>query len=86
MYLPDINWERYVISGHQYSRELNLLFLKCLNDCNLDQLVNFPQRRDNIFDILLATNNTLTFNISDVPGIGDHTRIPVADVLCHPTQ
>ena len=79
----DINWESNIISNHQYNKELNESFLSFLYDGNLDQLINFPTRKDNTLDILLTTNNTLTSNIIDVPGISDHTRTPVVDVLYH---
>ena len=70
--LPDINWENNIISSHQYNKELNESFLSVLYDGNLDQLVNFPTRKDNTRDILSTTNNTLTSNIIDVPGISNH--------------
>ena len=85
MNLPDINWKSNIISSHQYNKVLNELFLSFLYDGNLDQLVNFPTRKDDTLDILLTTSKTLISNIIDVPGISDHIRIPVVDVLCHPT-
>ena len=67
--LPDINWENNIISSHQ---ELNESFLSVLYDGNLSKTVNFPTRKDNTRDILSTTNNTLTSNIIDVPGISNH--------------
>ena len=45
---PDINWESNIISSHQYNKELNESFLSFLYDGNLDQLINFPTRKDTL--------------------------------------
>ena len=53
MNLPDINWESNIISSHQYNKKLNESFLSFLYDGNLDQLINFPTRKDNTLDLSL---------------------------------
>ena len=87
MNMPDISLESNDISMlNQRAESVTSWLFEWL--CNLDQLVNFQTRKDNILDILLTTytNNTLTSNISVVPGISDHTMVSVADVLCHPKR
>ena len=56
-----------------------------LNECGLSQLINFPTRQNNRLDILLTNNKSLLTSLIDVPGISNHTRIPLADTLCHPS-
>lgn len=84
--LPDIDWKNSTTVSHQYSKEINDTFLNLTNECNLVQLINFPTRKDNILDILLTNNSSLLSSISNIPGISDHTAIPVVDILCHPSR
>ena len=82
--LPDINWETNSITGHQYPKPINETFIDMMNVCNLEQIVDFPTRNNNILDILFTNNTTLITSSKDIPGISDHTAIAIVDILCHP--
>ena len=84
--LPDIDWDINLIVGHQYTKKLNETFLDMMVDCNLEQIIDSPTRQNNCLDILLTNNTTLVTSIVDIPGISDHTSIPVVDVMCHPLR
>ena len=84
--LPDIDWSTNSIAGHQYPKALNESFINMMEDTSMEQLVDFPTRKKNILDILLTNNPSLVSNLKDVPGISDHDRIPLADILCHPRR
>ena len=82
--LPDIDWQTNSIRGNQYPKEINETATNMINECGLFQLINFPTRQNNCLDILLTNNKSLLTSLIDIPGISDHTRIPLADTLCHP--
>jgi hypothetical protein len=84
--LPDINWGTNEISGHQYSKKINESFTNMMNDCNLEQIINFPTRQDKYLDILLTNNTSLLTSVNDIPGISDHTTIAIVDAMCHPLR
>ena len=45
--LPDIDWNTNSISGNSTAMAINNLFLQCLEDCCLEQMVLFPTRGTN---------------------------------------
>jgi hypothetical protein len=46
--LPDINWEEHTIINRQYPIKTNQTFLEIVADNGLEQIVDFPPRKDNL--------------------------------------
>ncbi|CAC5391834.1 unnamed protein product [Mytilus coruscus] len=83
--LPDIDWPSMTIEGKMYPKEMNEIFLDLLNNLGLDQLVNFPTRKDNILDIFCTNQPNLITKIKSIPGISDH-NIVLVDAICKPKR
>ena len=56
------------------------------NDINLQQLVNFATRGENILDLLFSNNTSMLCQLTEIPGISDHTSAVIADVNCSPVK
>ncbi|CAC5361566.1 unnamed protein product [Mytilus coruscus] len=65
--LPDINWPSMTIEGKMNQKEIYEIFLDTLNNLDLDQLVDFPTRKDNILDIFCTNQPTLITKIKRYP-------------------
>ena len=84
--LPDIDWSTNTIVSHNYSKQINETAINMVYDCNLDQIIDFPTRKNNTLDIILTNNSSLLSDVKDFPGISDHTAIGVIEVMCHPIR
>ena len=60
---------------YKNSEEFCTTLLDCVSDQGLEQLVHFPMRKDNIFDLFFTSNPTLIDSIKPIPGISDHDNI-----------
>ena len=69
--LPDINWKDLTIAGSQYTNRLSKSFLEMVADNSLEQLVDFPTRKDNILDIFLTTHPSFKQRCKPMPSIGN---------------
>ena len=54
--LPDINWRDLTISSTQYPSRLNKTFLDIVADNSLEQIIDFPTRKDNTLDLILTSH------------------------------
>jgi hypothetical protein len=54
--LPDINWEEQTIINRQYPIKTNQTFLEIVADNGLEQIVDFPTRKDNTLDLMLLSH------------------------------
>ena len=54
--LPDIDWKIKSTYGYQYSKQLNKRFIDLIDSCGMEQVVNFPKRKQN----LISSNLPLT--------------------------
>ena len=70
--LPDINWENYTITSHQYKRSINESFLHQLDTTGLDQIVDFPTRGDRTLDIIMTNRPSLVNQCCSLPPLSDH--------------
>ena len=72
--LPDIHWKDLTVASSQYASRVNTTFLKTIADCNLEQLVDFPTRKDHTLDIILTTHPSFKQRCKPIPSIGssDH--------------
>ncbi|CAG2232939.1 CD39 [Mytilus edulis] len=83
--LPDIKWSEQNISGSMYSKELNEAFIDMLNNLGIEQMVDFPTRKDNILDLFCTNQPALITKIKSIPGISDHD-IVLVDAICKPQR
>ncbi|MCP3930316.1 MAG: hypothetical protein GY705_14575 [Bacteroidetes bacterium] len=75
--LPDINWLTQEISGNQYPKNINSLFLEMSQDLGFSQIINLPTRGDSILDLLFTNIPNFVLDYSILPGLGDHDLIKV---------
>ena len=79
--LPDIDWKSNKIIKHQYSVEINQLFLDLASDLGLYQTVENPTRGNNILDLFFTNNVNLIKKTSVVPGVSDHEAVVIESKL-----
>ena len=77
---PDIDWE----VNYQYPKQLNERFIDLIDSCSMEQLVNFPTRKQNIIDLLITNRPSFISKCIPVPGFGDHDGAILSDLICHP--
>ncbi|XP_071492986.1 uncharacterized protein [Diadema antillarum] len=75
--LPDINWEDLSVSGHSNPVPLNNRFLDMIENCNTQQMVSSPTRRDSILDLFLTNRPSLINKCTLLPGLGDHDIVSI---------
>lgn len=56
--LPDINWNEQSIQGRQYPIKTSQTFLDIIADNGLEQVVDFPTRKDNLQTFQTKTSKT----------------------------
>ena len=83
--LPDINWLDQSITGNQYPKKANQTLLDIIADNGLEQIVDFPTRKDNTLDLMLTTHPAFKLRCKPLPSIGnsDHD-IVLLDMACKP--
>lgn len=69
--LPDIDWKTLNISGSQYPQSTSKHFLDMIADSNLEQLVDFPTRKDKVLDLILTTHPSFKMRCKPMPSIGN---------------
>ena len=79
-----LNWETRPVISHQYPKDINDKFLEIIDDCYLEQLVTFPTRASNTFDLLLTNRPSLLKRYKSTPSFGDHNSAILSDIQCHP--
>ena len=75
--LPRIDWEKMRIPPGTPHRKQAKLLLSELRSLNLQQMIKFPTRDDNILDLLL----TDTPSLISAPGLSDHHVVVVKHQL-----
>ena len=83
MNLPDIDWSTNSIVKFQYLKQINESFLETFNECNLEQIVEFPTRGLNILEIVATNRPNLVNKCEPIAGISDHDTAVLLDVDCH---
>ena len=69
--LPDINCSSNAVSGNNYKKEISDSFLQAVENCGLDQIVDFSTRDNNLLDIFLTNRPSLIQTCKSL-GINDH--------------
>lgn len=79
--LPDVEWSKESIIGHQYTLAINKCFLSTFHDLGLNQMVDFPTRLDKTLDLFLTNRPSLVSKCIPLPGVSDHEMVlSVSDV------
>lgn len=85
--LPDIKWNVPSITSSQYPTRVNQAFLDIIADNGLEQIVDFPTRKDNTLDLMLTSHPAFKQRCKPLPSIGnsDHD-IVLLDIACKPIK
>ena len=70
--LPDIDWTTATTEGNQVKLSINERFINMMQNCGLEQKVNFNTRKENILDLFLTNRPSLVTRCTPLPGLGDH--------------
>ena len=73
--LPDIDWNYFSTTGHNYSRSINQIFLDLICELGLSQTVDRPTRGKNILDLVFTSNLDLHQKSQVIPGVSDHDAV-----------
>ena len=69
--LPDIHWEVKPINNYQYPKQPKERFVDLADNCSMEQVVNFPIRKQNTLDLLITNRPSFIKKCILVPGFGD---------------
>ena len=70
--LPDINWETMRAEGTQYPSRVSQAFLDdIVSDKSLEQMVDFPTRKDKTLDLLFTSHPSYVEKSKPLPSIGN---------------
>ena len=85
--LPDINWQEQTITHRQYPTRTSQAFLDTVADNGLEQIVDFPTRKENTLDLILTSHPSFKLRCKSLPSIGnsDHD-IVLLDIACKPLK
>jgi hypothetical protein len=75
--LPDINWNSYTIDKHQYTKEINELFITTIQNLSWEQVIKKPTRNQNILDLFLTNRPGLVIDYEIIPGLSDHDIVKI---------
>jgi len=69
--LPDINWADQSIKSNQYPVNTNQTYLDIAADNGLEQIVDFPTRKDNTLDLIFTSHPSFKQRCKPLPSIGN---------------
>lgn len=83
--VPDINLEEQTITNRQYSVITSKTFLEIVVDNGLEQMVDFPRRKDNTLNLMLLLYPANKLRCKPLPSIENngHDIVPL-DIACKP--
>ena len=72
--LPDISWDTLKVEGTQYPSRVSQAFLDMVSDNSLEQMVDFPTRKDKTLDLLFTSHPSYIEKCKPLPSIenSDH--------------
>ena len=73
--LPDISWSTNSIIGNQNTVGVNNAFLNLFADTGLQQMVEFPTRKNTTLDLFLTNRPSLVDLLKPLPGVSDHEAL-----------
>lgn len=68
---PDIDWKQLSIAGSQYPAKVSKTFMDITSDNNLEQMVDFPTRKDKTLDLILTSHPSYKQRCKPMPSIGN---------------
>ena len=68
---PDIDWPTLSIQGNQYPLRLSKTILDLVNDNDLEQIVDFPTRKDKTLDLIMTTHPSFKSRCKPLPSLGN---------------
>ena len=82
--LPDVNWDTDSVKPssdrvYKGSEDCCNTLLDITRSHNLQQVVSFPTRQQNMLDLLFTSNPTVIQTVKPLPGISDHDSIVQVD-------
>ena len=75
--LSDIDLPSNTVSRSSDKRDIGDIFLQVLENCGLDQIVDFLTRDNNLLDNFLTNRPSLIQICRSLPGISDHVMVQV---------
>lgn len=75
--LPDIDWENQDITGSDYPKSINNLFLEMAQDLGFSQIVDIPTRGTSILDLLFTNIPSFVKKCYLLAGLGDHEVVRI---------
>ena len=69
--LPDINWGTMRAEGTQYPPRVSQAFLDIVLDSSLEQMFDFPTRKDKIQDLLFTSHPSYVEKCRPLPFVGN---------------
>ena len=67
-----------------YPKQLNERFIDLIDNCRMEQVVNFPTRKHKTIDLLITNRPSFINKFITVPGFGHHDKAILCDLICHP--
>ena len=68
---PDISWDTLKVEGTRYSSRVSQAFLDTVSDNSLEQMVDFPTRKDKTLDLLFTSHPSYIEKCKPLPSIGN---------------
>ena len=66
---PDIDWPTLSIQGNQYPLRLSKSILDLVNDNDLEQIVDFPTRKDKTLGLIMTTHPSFKSRCKPLPSL-----------------
>jgi hypothetical protein len=81
--LSDISWPSGNITSSNHTKKLIRSFLDTFKDCLLEQVVNFPTRKNKTLDLFITIKPSLVSKYKPLPGLSDHDIVMTDNkILC----
>ena len=68
----DVQKKSNTVTKHQYTKQINELFLDTFSMLGISQMVTFPTSLENTLDVFLTNRPSLVNSCEPEPGISDH--------------
>jgi hypothetical protein len=84
--LSDISWPSGNITSSNHTKKLNRSFLDTFKDCLLEQIVNFPTRKNKTLDLFITNKPSLVSKCKPLPGLSGHDIVMTDNKIMHTTK
>ena len=69
-----------------HTKKLNRSFLDTFKDCLLEQIVNFPTRKNKTLDLFITNKPSLVSKCKPLPGLSGHDIVMTDNKIMHTTK